>query len=347
MKMKKDNVGGGGINQKLQQLRELYESGSMTATDEDVAPPADINPGKVIQQSNLQGISKKDSLQHSLFSNTNNHFECTAFSGSYQLPTILTRVPIFMPIQRKGQREFLDDDLALHFDTPWGHGRRHGPPLSIYDEDTLLALDKLRSCRLFGDRSQFPIKTTRNTGQRNSCVHAVVCNLDDIQKVCRTARGGKSNRLRYESVKRLAATVIELNAKTSNVNGEMTSQFKLIDFDGERFDNDAILYVQFSPLVSHWLEKSSTLIDWDVRCQLNNTGKAIHRFLSSQRKHYEIGVPKLMTAIGYTKNIKYFSVELKRSLKKLTDELGWLTYYDIDKSNKDKYPQGKLVTHRK
>ncbi|MEI2422250.1 hypothetical protein V6O07_18360, partial [Arthrospira platensis SPKY2] len=65
-----------------------------------------------------------------------------------EYPSILARVPIFLPGHQSSAKAKLDKDLALPFATGWGEGRKMGPLLSIYDEDTLLALLGLRQKQL-------------------------------------------------------------------------------------------------------------------------------------------------------------------------------------------------------
>lgn len=70
----------------------------------------------------------------------NDQYHCTTLSPSSEYPTIFTRIPIFIPGQPALQQKLLDKENALLFSTSWGSGRRHDPPLTIYDEDTLIAI---------------------------------------------------------------------------------------------------------------------------------------------------------------------------------------------------------------
>jgi hypothetical protein len=69
--------------------------------------------------------------------------------------------------------------------------------------------------------------------------------------------------------------------------------------------------VQFHPVVSQWLETYRTFIDFDLRRKLTPLGKAIHRFLASQRsnKTYTVELAVLFQAIGANGELR----DLKRS----------------------------------
>ena len=78
------------------------------------------------------------------------NFTALPLDPQQEFPTILTRIPIFVPSKRTTQRELLDSDNALPFLTPWGKGKKYGPPLTVFDEDTLIALGRLRQNLLIG-----------------------------------------------------------------------------------------------------------------------------------------------------------------------------------------------------
>lgn len=264
-----------------------------------------------------------------------------------EYPTFLTRLPLFPPGRRSNQRHLLDQDNALRFSTPWGDGRRHGPPLTVYDEDTLIAIGRLRQNLLVGRPHHLPVPVSeiyRGQGENTVHVHVVQCMLSDIQSVCGTSQGGKNNRLRLDSVKRLAATVIEFSTRTAGKFIGRGTDIKLIDVAWQEYEDNAILYLQFSPVMARWFEREYTFIDWNLRRKLIDTGKALHRFLSGQPKNYEIYTRKLLTTIGYLREYKKFMADLRIALEQLAAE-GWITEYRIVGDGR-KVPH-KLVTKRR
>ena len=106
----------------------------------------------------------------------------------------------------------------------------------------------------------------------------------------------------------------------------------------EFFDNT------FTPAMAAWFEKAYTYINWNVRRQLSDTGKALHRFLSGQPKHYEIHVKKLMTALGYPREYRRFTTDLRVACQQLKD-CGWLTDWTIE-GNGRKRPHKLMVARQ-
>lgn len=264
-----------------------------------------------------------------------------------EFPTFLTRLSIFVPAKRSHQREIIDQENALPFSTPWGEGKKHGPPLTVYDEDTLIAIGRLRQNLLVGKPENMPVPVSdlyRSSKQSTIHVHVVQCMLSDIQNVCGTSRGGRNNQMRLDSVKRLGATVIEFSTKTAEKFMGRGTEIKLIDVAWQEYEDNAILYIQFTPVMAKWFEKEYTYIDWNMRKQLTDTGKAVHRFLSSQPKEYEIYTKKLMATLGYIRNHNKFLVDLREAMDQLLT-LGWISNYSIEGTGR-RLPY-KLVLKRK
>jgi hypothetical protein len=87
--------------------------------------------------------------------------------------------------------------------------------------------------------------------------------------------------------------------------------------------------VQFTPLVARLLDSSYAYIAWEVRRELTDVGKAIHRFLSGQPRSYCIGAEKLRATIGYTREFGSFMRDLRVTMDRLK-ALGWLSAYEIE-----------------
>ena len=247
-----------------------------------------------------------------------------------EFPTFLTRLPIFRPSRRNNQRELLDDENAMPFVTPWGVGKKHGPPLTTYDEDTLIALGRLRQNRLIGQphRLPVPLSNIHQQGHRDVNVHVAQFMLSDVQKICGTKLSGQSNRMRLDSIKRLASTVIEFDTKTASKFMGTGTSVKLVDVIWQHYEDNGLLYVQFTPVMASWFENEYTYIDLSIRQQLTDTGKAVHRFLSGQRREYQIFTKKLMTTIGYVRDHMIFVGDLRKAMQQLQDT-GWIESWDI------------------
>ena len=259
-------------------------------------------------------------------------FQAYSITPNNEFPTILTRLPIFVPGRAKKQRDRLDRDNALPFSTSWGDGRKFGPPLTVYDEDTLIALGRLRQNMLIGHPSKMPYPVAslyRHETDSDVHVHVVYCMLSDIQDMCGTSKGGRNNKLRLESIRRLAGTKIEFSRETKE-KVKIGTTIDLIHVKWDEYEDNAILYIQFSPVMAKWLENEYTYIDWKLRKQMrSDVGKAVHRFLSGQPRRYTIFAKKLQATIGHTGPYKHFMVDLREALSQL-ESAGWIRAWDIE-----------------
>lgn len=326
----------GGIESRIASIRERQRQQQSRQQSESapVTPAASRPRSHIVAVNDSRDLTGIERAQMNLFEQERaGRFECVPLYPRSEFPTLLTRVPIFLPGHSTRQQQLLDKDNALQFNTSWGKGRRHGPPLTTYDEDTLMAIGLLRQWLLRGDPNKFPIRVSpvaqRYSQSLNKThVHVVTCKLSDIQKICGTTRGGNNNELRLASIKRLAATSIEITKQAAARAGERGTTIRLIDVAWEAWEENAIFYMQISPMLAQWLEKEFTFIDFKVRQQLSGLGKAVHRFLSSQPKTYTISTLKLKEVIHSLDPHKEFIRQLRTALKKLTD-IGWLETWEI------------------
>ena len=250
-----------------------------------------------------------------------------------EFPTLLTRLPIFRPTRRRHQQRLQNIDNAMEFETPFGSGKRHGPPLTVRDEDTLIALMRLRSRRLVGNPNHLPVSVANiyQTKTGRVGVHCVICSVDQLNTEMGLTDGGSNFKATFESVKRLGATQLELNLTTHDryLNLVTTGRMiPIIQVQWQVHQSDGLLVVLFPPVIAQWLEKEYTYIDWKVRRQLGDLGKALHRFLSAQPKLYENDVLKIATTIGYDGPSKNARQRFGAALDELV-KVGWLTAYEF------------------
>lgn len=253
-------------------------------------------------------------------------FASYPMSVSNEFPTLLTRLPIFRPSQRRKQQSIQDLDNAVPFDTPWGRGRRVGPPLTIRDEDTLIALMRLRDRVLCGPASELPATVRdfyarKQSGQTE--VHRVVCTVNQINEELGLTDSGTNFKNTFESVKRLNLAKIELEQDTEGGKSRVGGAFDLIELRWLVYERHGLLDVIFKPMMAHWLKSAYTYVDWKTRMQLTNLGKAIHRFLSGQRHHYSIELDKLARTVGYDGRREHMKKHMLAACQELV-ALGWL-----------------------
>lgn len=215
-------------------------------------------------------------------------FDAIALSERDVIPTLLTRIPIFMPVSKTRQKKLLDEDNALVFETRFGSGKRYGANLTTFDEDVMYALARLAKKKLIGPREAMPIKVPKiyKSEAGRVDVDTVVCTVTDILNVLELSKGGKMRRKIVDSLERLASTtlVLKLNREDRYLGKcEIGKPIKLVDIEWGLYSSDGIVYAQFSPVVTYWLEHEHTYFNWETRKKLNSRlAKALHRYISSQ-----------------------------------------------------------------
>ena len=251
-----------------------------------------------------------------------------------EFPTLLTRVPIFRPSRRLTQQKFQDADNSVSFETSWGTGRRHGPPLTTRDEDTLIALLMLRDRGLSGPSTHLPenVKDIFQSPSGKADVHRVTCTIDQINEFLGLSDGGKNFKNTLASIKRLNACKIEME-KVVFDGSRVGGAFDLVKIQWRVFEEHGLIDAVFPPVMAHWLVESYTFIDWNTRKQLTPLGKALHRFLSGQKYQYRIALLKLAATIGYDGRSNHMKKYIAKALDELV-EIGWLERYDIKGSGR-------------
>lgn len=318
--------------EKLIAKREVLETELLTSEIEQSTDDAK----KPVCQNSRQMIH---SAENNLLRNEQlGLFDTIPLTNKDVFPTLLARIPIFMPITRSKQKELLDEDNYLQFDTPFGSGVRSGPLLTLRDEDTLHALDRLRSKQLHGSGENLPIKVSENLYNHDTSgklrVDIVICTITMINEELGLTDGGDNYRETLSSVRRLANTVIELTTrKKDRYLGccKEGGQFKLLDVRWKAYEEQGIVFVQFSPVVTEWLSHEFTYINWQVRKALgrNDTAKALHRFLSTQPKSYSRNIYEIANIIGLRDEKRRIKTKLTTAVKALK-KVGWLQDYDFE-----------------
>jgi len=250
----------------------------------------------------------------------------TPLYPNHEFPRLLALCPIFPPVRRQSQQRLLDSDHAMRFVYARESGRRFGPPVSVADEDTLMALMSLRQVSLQGIAKLLPIpQHPRHATQE---VHALSCTVAEINRALETQNGGLSASLRVESIKRLATMRIQLSHRGAGVKGK-TTEFKLVEVRWDRFAATAELYVQFTPEATRMLLRSSASVELGLRRQLSEAGKAIHRYLCARPGGSSLAVEAIRHSIGYLKSTGSFMRQLRETLDRLEAQ-AWLRSYTID-----------------
>lgn len=257
-------------------------------------------------------------------------YEMSELNPGYEYPAVFCRIPIVNGFHRSTHAKKLDKDMALPFNTGWGEGRKFGPPLNVYDEDTLLALGALREKQLSGMGNRMPIKVLNPFDPKAATkVDVLYTTIGEIQDYLQQSRGGRGYKKRLESVKRLAAVTLEFT-RISDPNVESVIKArsfntKIIDLVTEELSTDSVLFIQFPPAMVVWLSEQYVFIDMDIRRQLKGDyAKLIHKWLSSQPR-FNIGAEKLKDIIEYEGSMGKFMAVLRDVMSQL-EALDWLEY---------------------
>ncbi|WP_295386002.1 hypothetical protein [uncultured Thiodictyon sp.] len=228
-----------------------------------------------------------------------------------EYPTPLTRLPLFPPVTRETAIEMFKRGwtrLASRWDG--GGVLRSGPALNIYDEDTLLGLMALRSMRLKGLPNQLPVPLPDLDPKGCAPLADVVAvdtlnfRMSQLETAIRgdQPKGGWSGpglARRRQSLDDLSGLRLRFEMPRGGLEYSR-KMISLFDTRGFSKETDACYYVQFHPLVSQWLENYRTYIDLVLRRKLSDLGRALHRFLASQRSNrtYVIEMATMYEAIG-------------------------------------------------
>ena len=263
-----------------------------------------------------------------------------------EFPTQLTRWPIFRPSHRVTQQGIQDTDNAVAFDTAWGQGRRLGPPLTIRDEDTLIALIRLRDRAIFGPASSLPLPVREivDHDEKSTEVHRLQCTLHQVVGELGLRDAGSAYKTTLDSIRRLGACTIEIAQTSADGRGSRGRQIRLIDVNWVAYDDHAVVDVVFPPMITRWLRTAYSYLDWEVRRGLKGAlTKAVHRFLSGQGSSYTIGCDKLAAAVGYDGRRDHMRGKFRTACQEL-ERVGWLESWTIEGNGRTRPLM--LSTHR-
>ncbi len=261
-------------------------------------------------------------------------FTALPISDSNSIPTLLARLPIFIPVPASKQAKLLDQDLAYPFKTPFGRGRRFGPPVTIEDEDVLFAMLHLSERRLIGKGTRLPIPLENDEWLRdkngNLIVQVTIATVGQINSEIGLSRAGKNYKATLASVKRLGHIGIELETRKKDLylgnswNGE---NIRLLDIKWRAYQEEGLIFAQFSPIMVKWLREQATYYNWSIRRQIKSSnGRALHRFLSTQGKYYRAELNYIADAIEWDGDRARLRPRMEAVLVQLRDKLDWCDY---------------------
>jgi hypothetical protein len=261
-------------------------------------------------------------------------FTSLMVADSNAIPTLLARLPIFVPIPARYQRAMLDKDLAFAFETPFGRGRRFGPPVTIEDEDVLFAMLQLSGRRLIGKGSRLPVPlndaTWLNDDHGNLTVQVMIATVGQINRELGINDSGLNYKATIAAIKRLAHVGIELETRKKDLylgeswNGQT---IRLVDIQWRSYEEEGLIFAQFSPVMVKWLREQATFHNWKIRRKIKSAnGRALYRFLCTQGNHYRQELEYIANVIHWHGVRSRLRPRMEGVLKQLRDEFDWCDY---------------------
>lgn len=247
--------------------------------------------------------------------------------------------------------------LAYDISTQFHKATVWGPPLDTYDEEVWCAAMELTwHKRITAQRQRLPAKRPR-LSIVDQGVAPIETNLSEIATVVVgevTAYQinnflGKSSST--EALERTRFAILKLALTSVMFEDEKLGHygvFHLLSFIGSK-DASGALLIQWDPVIVSMRDNPQmrVYIDLNVRRELTDTGKMIHRFLSSQlsnkKPNYEIGLDRLQIAIRLNKEPKYFKRDLEKNMKRCVN-IGWIKKADVTGSGRK--TSFKLTVHK-
>jgi len=219
-------------------------------------------------------------------------------------PTLLSIVPLFAAGERENYTT--DQNVGRIYKLPHGRIRRIGAGLDVYDEDTLIAILQLGAeKKVVGRREAMPLALP-SSDDKPTTVYKGRLTAGKINAFLGRGDGGADLERTRESIRRLANQRLWFE-NVDDVDG-MEGVTDFFKYHG-RTDLKGELLIQISPEMVNLLQQYQ-VIDITVRRQLNDCGKAVHRYLTPQAKLFDIALEDLAEAICYDAG----GAELKRSL---------------------------------
>lgn len=231
-------------------------------------------------------------------------------------PFGLDRKPRFEPIKYS----LSDVDIVVQGGTDVGMA-------TVYDYDIILYLaahltremDRVKKDALRGKNPQLPPRIWEP-------------DISSLLKFCRKTRGGKSYKEIEASLGRLVNTTVSIHDKDKKSTFRRSGSFPLISrwLAVKRNDNKELVSVQIE--IGSWMydgivrPQSPTVIALHRDYFLHKDGilKALHRFATKvapkNGKSFTYSIDKVHHQLGSKQELRYFTRELKKKLKKLEIE---------------------------
>lgn len=262
-------------------------------------------------------------------------------------PALFTRIPLFTPIKNRASDSSFDPSKAAVYEADGIKIKRLGEGLSVYDEDTLIAILQLAAEKSIKGNSsainqrllpkpdsQGPERPAPVEGWTYEEVWIGNASPYKINDFLDRGTGGAQLQQCLESVQRLSRTVLILSSDRVKRDRNMIF-FELVNDHSER----GKAFVKINATMVHLL-RDYAVIDVRIRKELTDVGKALHRFLCGATQEFIYSLEDLQKHLGYkgsTADFKRALIGRKATAKKpsipnqleILKEKGWLSDYRI------------------
>jgi hypothetical protein len=328
------------VSESIQRQKDLADAAREQATDPDLLSAA---ISEIEQETPSIQVKKKSGIGKNLVKAADARlveaeqlglFTSLKLTENNAIPTLLARLPIFVPIPARCQKSMLDKDMAFAFETPFGRGRRFGPPVTIEDEDVLFAMLQLSGRRLVGKGSKLPVPLNDSSwlldDKGNLTVQVMIATVGQINKELGLNDSGLNYKSTIASIKRLAHVSIELETRKKDLYlGESWEgqTIRLMDVQWRAYEEEGLIFAQFSPLMVKWLREQATFHNWKIRRKISSAnGRALYRFLCTQGNHYRRELEYIANAILWHGDRSRLRPRMEAVLIQLRDEFSWCDY---------------------
>jgi hypothetical protein len=241
-------------------------------------------------------------------------------SPNSKYPQLFANAGIFVPTsERKSHAAEFDSGIEYWYDLDDILLRRFGPGLDIYDEDTVIAVWQLvMQKKLIGTKEQLSKKlgsdiNVRKEDDADNAIHEAfvgVVTPYQVNKYLGKDTGGKTLKDRRESIIRLGRTSFEMTYKMEKKTTSPELKFFKFILDDKDEENGSFR-VFLDPLMVSLMQKYF-IINIDIRRELTNLGKSVHRYLTTAPCKLDILIETMKGDVRHTGSMGDFVRDLRK-----------------------------------
>ena len=157
----------------------------------------------------------------------------------------------------------------------------------------------------------------------------MIATVGQINKELGINDSGVNYKATLASIKRLAHVGIELETRKKDLylgeswNGQT---IRLVDIQWKTYDEEGLIFAQFSPIMVKWLREQATFHNWKIRRQIKSAnGRTLYRFLCTQGNYYRRELDYIADVIHWHGNRSRLRPRMEAVLTQLRDSFSGAT----------------------